>query len=216
MNNMKKTIKKNIDNKLPIYKLTSKKKVLEYYDDWTNNAQFNQDMVDWKYTAPSNAAKLLHKYSPNKDIQILDAGCGSGLVGMELAKKGYINITGADFSQSMMDLIPKNIYKSLKLIDLNETLFYKENSFDAIICVGTFTYGHVKARALDEFLRITKNNGLICFTVNEGIYGKYKFDKKIAELSKNNSWNILELSKSTYIVNKDVHAWLCIVKVNKN
>ena len=213
---MKKTIKKNIDNKLPIYKLTSKKKVLEYYDDWTNNSQFNQDMVDWKYTAPSNAAILLHKYSPNKDIQILDAGCGSGLVGMELVKKGYINITGADFSQSMMDLIPKNIYKSLKLIDLNETLFYKENSFDAIICVGTFTYGHVKARALDEFLRITKNNGLICFTVNEGIYNKYKFVKKITELSKNNSWGILELSKSAYIVNKDVHAWLCIAKVNKN
>ena len=213
---MKKTIKKNIDNKLPIYKLTSKKEVLEYYDDWTNNAQFNQDMVDWKYTAPSNAAILLHKYSPNKDIQILDAGCGSGLVGMELAKKGYSNITGADFSQSMMDLIPKNIYKSLKLIDLNETLFYKENSFDAIICVGTFTYGHVKAHALDEFLRITKNNGLICFTVNEGIYNKYKFDKKITELSKNNSWKILELSKSSYIVNKSVHAWLCIAKVNKN
>ena len=213
---MKKTIKKNIDNKLPIYKLTSKKKVLEYYDDWTNNAQFNQDMVDWKYTAPSNAAILLHKYSPNKDIQILDAGCGSGLVGMELAKNDYLNITGADFSQSMMDLIPKNIYKSLKLIDLNETLFYKENSFDAIICVGTFTYGHVKARALDEFLRITKNNGLICFTVNEGIYNKYKFDKKITELSKNNSWKILELSKSAYIINKDVYAWLCIAKVNKN
>ena len=213
---MKKTIKKNIDNKLPIYKLTSKKKVLEYYDDWTNNAQFNQDMVDWKYTAPSNAAILLHKCSPNKDIQILDAGCGSGLVGIQLSKKGYINIIGADFSQSMMDLIPKNIYKSLKLIDLNETLFYKENSFDAIICVGTFTYGHVKARALDEFLRITKNNGLICFTVNEGIYNKYKFDKKITELSKNNSWGILELSKSAYIVNKDVHAWLCIAKVNKN
>ena len=213
---MKKTIKKNTDNKLPIYKLTSKKEVLEYYDDWTNNAQFNQDMVDWKYTAPSNAAILLHKHSPNKDIQILDAGCGSGLVGMELAKKGYINITGADFSQSMMDLIPKNIYKSLKLIDLNETLFYKENSFDAIICVGTFTYGHVKAHALDEFLRITKNNGLICFTVNEGIYGKYKFDKKITELSKNNSWEMLELSKSSYIVIKDVRAWLCIAKVNKN
>ena len=214
MNNMKKTIKKNIDNKLPIYKLTSKKKVLEYYDDWTNNSQFNQDMVDWKYTAPSNAAQLLHKYSSNKDIQILDAGCGSGLVGMELAKKGYINITGADFSQNMMDLIPKNIYKSLKLIDLNETLFYKENSFDAIICVGTFTYGHVKAHALDEFLRITKNNGLICFTVNEGIYSKYKFDKKITELSKNNYWEMLELSKSSYIVNKDVEAWLCLAKKN--
>ena len=114
-----------------------------------------------------------------------------------------------------MDLIPKNIYKSLKLIDLNETLFYKENSFDAIICVGTFTYGHVKAHALDEFLRITKNNGLICFTVNEGIYSEYKFDKKIEELSINNSWEIIELKKSPYIENKDVQAWLCLAKITK-
>ena len=116
MKNKKQLLKNWNENgyiNIPIF---SKKEVLEYYDNWTNNAQFNQDMVDWKYTAPSNTAKLLHKYSPNKDIQILDAGCGSGLVGMELAKKGYINITGADFSQSMMDLIPKNIYKSLKLI----------------------------------------------------------------------------------------------------
>ena len=213
---MKKIIKKNIDKKLPIYKLTSKKEVLKYYEDWTKNSKFDQNMVDWKYTAPTNATILLHRYSPNKDIQILDAGCGSGLVGKELTKKGYTNITGVDFSQSMMDLIPKNIYKSLKLIDLNEILDYKKNSFDAIICVGTFTYGHVRAHALDEFLRITKNNGLICFTVNEGIYSEYKFDNKIEELSKNNYWKILELSKSSYIVNKDVHAWLCLARVRKN
>ena len=116
----------------------------------------------------------------------------------------------------MLDLIPKNIYKSLELFDLNESLTYKQNVFDAIICVGTFTYGHVKAQALDEFLRITKDNGLVCFTVNEGIYTKYKFDKKIEDLSKNNSWEVLKLFKSSYIVNKDVQAWLCIAKVRKN
>ena len=43
-------INKDTDNKLPIYKLTSKDKVLKYYDDWTKNAQFNQDMIDWEYT----------------------------------------------------------------------------------------------------------------------------------------------------------------------
>ena len=41
-------------------------------------------------------------------------------------------------------------------------------------------------------------------------------ETEITELSKNNSWKILEFSKSAYIVNKDVHAWLCIAKVNKN
>ena len=81
--------------------------------------------------------------------------------------------------------------------------------------MGTFTYGHVKAEALDEFIRITKNNGFICFTVNEGIYTKYKFDKKIKKLIENNFFDIIELSISNYIENKDVKAWICLTKINK-
>ena len=84
------------------------------------------------------------------------------------------------------------------------------------MCVGTFTYGHVKAHSLNEFIRITKNNGLICFTVNEGIYSEYEFDKKIEELSRNNLWRIIKLAKSPYIENKGVQAWLCLARINKN
>ncbi len=207
-------INKDTDNKLPIYKLTSKDKVLKYYDDWTKNAQFNQDMIEWEYTAPVNTVQLLDKYIHDKNIKILDAGCGSGLAGIELKKSGFTNIYGVDFSQSMLNLIPNNIYQTVELIDLNEPLKYDDNDFGAIICVGTFTYGHVKAHALDEFIRVTNKNGYICFTINEGIYTEYKFDKKINELSQNKSWEVLNLSKSSYIVNKDVEAWLCLVKKN--
>ena len=207
-------INKDTNNKLPIYKLTSKDKVLKYYDDWTKNAQFNQDMIEWEYTAPVNTVQLLDKYIHDKNIKILDAGCGSGLAGIELKKRGYTNIYGVDFSKSMLNLIPNNIYQTVELIDLNEPLKYDDNDFGAIICVGTFTYGHVKAHALDEFIRVTNKNGYICFTINEGIYTEYKFDKKINELSKNKSWEVLNLSKSSYIVNKDVEAWLCLAKKN--
>ena len=207
-------INKDTDNKLPIYKLTSKDKVLKYYDDWTKNAQFNQDMIDWDYTAPVNTVQLIDKYIHDKNIKILDAGCGSGLAGVELKKRGYADIHGVDFSQSMLNLIPNNIYQTVELINLNEPLMYNDNNFDVIICVGTFTYGHVKARALNEFLRVTNKNGYICFTINEGIYTEYTFDKKINELSKNKSWEVLELSKSSYIVNKNVEAWLCLAKKN--
>ena len=209
-------IKKDVDNKLPIYKLTSKEKVLEYYDNWTNKSQYNQDMVDWQYTAPQHSVNLFKQHAPNKGIHILDAGCGSGLVGMELKKEGYRNLKGVDFSQSMLDLVPEEIYNSIELIDLNKPLYFEDNYFDAIMCVGTFTYGHVKAQALNEFIRITKNNGFICFTVNEGIYIEYKFDKKIEQLSHNNLWEIISLKKSPYIENKDVQAWLCLATVCKN
>lgn len=203
---------KDIDNKIPIYQLKSKEKVLDYYDNWTKKEQFNKDMVIWNYEAPQNTASLLNKHAIDKKINILDAGCGTGLVGKELKKYGYSNLTGVDFSQSMLDLITPGIYHTIDLIDLNEPLKYGDNTFDAIMCVGTFTYGHVKAHALNEFIRIVNYRGLICFTINEGIYKEYEFDKKIDELITNNQWEIIEFSKSTYIVNKNIEAWLCIAR----
>ncbi len=126
--------------------------------------------------------------------------------------KSFNNLTGVDFSQDMLDLIPTETYHTVDLIDLNEPLKYKDNTFDALLCVGAFTYGHVKAHALNEFIRIIKNQGLICFTINEGIYKEYEFDKKIDELTTNSKWEIIEFSKSTYIVNKNIEAWLCIAR----
>ena len=41
-------------------------------------------MVDWNYTAPQESVKVLKKYALNKNFKILDAGCGTGLVGIEL------------------------------------------------------------------------------------------------------------------------------------
>jgi len=208
-------MKKNVDEKLDIYKITTSKELLKYYQDWTKKNKYNQDMVDLNYVAPKETVLLLKKYAFNRESKILDAGCGTGLVGIELKKCAYTNIEGVDFSQDMLDLIPKDIYKKIEKIDLNKPLKFETNMYDVVMCVGTFTYGHVKPQALDELIRITKNKGLICFTINEGIYEEYGFDNKIKELSDNKLWNVKEFFKSDYIVNKDVNAWLCLSKITK-
>ena len=125
------------------------------------------------------------------------------------------NIDGADLSKKLLNLIPKGIYNKLEQIDLNKSLNKKSNIYDAVLCVGTFTFGHVKPPALDELIRVTKNKGLICFTVNEGIYEEYGFDKKIKELSNKKIWYVKEFFKSDYIASKDVNAWLGIAEVIK-
>jgi len=208
-------MKKNVDYKLDIYKLTTSEELLKYYQDWTKKNKYNQDMINWKYTAPQETVLVLKKYALNNKCKILDAGCGTGLVGIELKKCGYSNIDGVDFSQNMLDLIPQDIYKKIEKVDLNKALKFKTNMYDIVMCVGTFTYGHVKPQALDELIRITKNGGLICFTINEGIYEEYGFDNKIKELTNNKLWNVKEFFKSDYIVNKDVNAWLCLSEITK-
>ncbi len=206
---------KEIDNKLDIYKLTTSEEILKYYQKWSKKNKYNQDMVDLNYVAPKETVSILKEYTSDSNCKILDAGCGTGLVGIELKKFGFLNVDGVDFSQNMLDLVPKNIYKKIAKMDLNKPLKFNTSLYDAIVCVGTFTYGHVKPHALNELVRITKNQGLICFTINEGVYKKYGFDKKIKDLTDNKAWNVKKIFKSNYIINKKVNAWLCLAEVIK-
>ena len=206
---------KDVGNKIPIYKLKTTDEVMRYYDDWGVKNKYDQDMVDWKYSGPKETVEVFKKYEKNKDVKIYDAGCGTGLVGVELKKSSYHNFDGADLSQKLLDLVPKGLYQKLLKVDLNKNIEVKDNTYDAVMCVGTFTFGHVKPPALDEFIRITKNKGLICFTINEGIYKEYGFDKKIKELSDKKVWNMKEFFKSNYIASKDVNAWLGLAEVIK-
>ena len=206
---------KDVGNKVPIYKLKTTQEVMKYYDEWGENNKYNNDMVEWNYTGPEESVDILKKYLKNKDALIFDAGCGTGLVGSELKKFDFKNFHGADLSQKLLDTVPNNLYQKLIKVDLNQPIDVKDNFYDAVMCVGTFTFGHVKPNALDEFLRITKNDGFICFTINEGIYKEYGFDKKIENLKKSNKWEELEFFKSNYIASKDVNAWLGVYKVKK-
>ena len=206
---------KDVGNKVPIYKLKETKEVMDFYDEWGLDNKYDQDMVDWNYTGPKETAEVFNKHQKGKDIDIYDAGCGTGLVGVELKKYGFTNFFGADLSQKLLDLVPNNLYKKLDKVDLNKPINEKDDQYNALMCVGTFTFGHVKPPALDEFIRITKNQGLICFTINEGIYEEYGFDKKIKQLKNQNKWIEIEFFKSDYIASKDVNAWLGLYEVTK-
>ena len=206
---------KDVSKKVPIYKLKTTEEIMKYYDEWGTDNKYDKDMVEWDYIGPKETVDTFKKYANNKEIKIYDAGCGTGLVGVELKKNSYTNFDGVDLSQKLLDLVPNGLYKNLSKADLNKPLNISDNEYDSILCVGTFTFGHVKPTALDEFIRITKNKGLICFTINEGIYEEYGFDKKINELTKKNLWKKKEFFKSNYISSKDVNAWLGLYEVIK-
>ena len=94
---------KDVGNKIPIYKLKKTDEVMRYYDDWGQENKYDKDMLDWNYTGPKETTETFIKYQKNKDAKIYDAGCGTGLVGVELKKFGYHNFYGADLSKKLLD-----------------------------------------------------------------------------------------------------------------
>ena len=146
---------KDIGNKIPLSELKTGKEVELYYDEWAKNNKYNIDLADWNYSGPKESVDLFTKYNFNKNIKIMDAGCGSGLVGIELKKKGFTNIDGADFSQKMLDLIPNNTYQNIYKIDFNEKLNIKDNQYQGMMCIGSFTFAHINSSVLSEMVRIS-------------------------------------------------------------
>ena len=113
---------KDVGNKVPIYKLKKTEEVMKYYDEWGEGNKYDKDMVDWNYTGPKETSEVFNKHAKDKTIKIFDAGCGTGLVGVELKKFGFSNFYGADLSQTLLDLVPEGLYKSLEKVDLNKRI----------------------------------------------------------------------------------------------
>ena len=194
---------------------TNQEELEELYRVWAIN--YDHDVVEViGYVGHTITTELLLKYVDNSESKILDAGCGTGLVGEILHEKKFNNIVGIDFSQSMLDqAFNKNVYQSLNLADLTEKLTYKDNTFDAIICAGTFTCGHVGPEAFLELIRVTKTGGYISFTVRDQEWDFLPYEETIKELEEKNLWFCVEHLITDYNVAEGVSCQLCLYKVTK-
>ena len=190
----------------------NKKKLLDIYQKWA--ALYDKDNDDELGTVSQpNSVQIFQRYVKDKSKYIIDVGCGTGLVGLQLKKLGYKNFDGVDLSQEMIDIAIDRGYASLFLGNLNETLPIKSNQYEAAICVGVFTHGHVGPSRLEELTRIVKPGGILCFTVNEDVYESYGFDEAIKSQELAGVWKVLELSKKDYMMKKNVKGLYCIAEV---
>ena len=187
--------------------------LLDVYKKWASIYDQDNDDVLGTVSQP-NSVQIFHKHLSDKNQKIIDVGCGTGLVGLELSKLGYTNFDGVDISKEMIDIAISRGYRSLFLGNLNESLPLESNSYDAALCVGVFTHGHVGPSRLEELTRVIKPEGLVCFTVNEDVYESYGFDKVIKELEAKKVWEILEFTKQDYMTKKNVMGFYCVARIN--
>ena len=140
-----------------------------YYDAWAK--EYDQNLADWDYQAPTVAADLLAHEVP-RDGKVLDAGCGTGLSGKALQAQGFLHVTGIDISQTSLDQAAQTgAYERLAQVNMqNLPLPYGTDEIAGLQCVGVLTYIPDTEGILREFCRIVRAGGVVVFSQRDDLF----------------------------------------------
>jgi predicted TPR repeat methyltransferase len=193
------------------YTIANSDAMVEFYNGWSEN--YDEQLDGLGYIAPMTIARLLCGHVTDKDANILDVGCGTGMTCALLKEEGYTNLHGIDISDDMVDkAMEKGIYESARVANIMEPLMMPSNHFDAIISSGTFTYKHVGSESLDEIFRVLKPNGYFACTVNSRVWQSHGFESKFDTLINNGSIECLFLEEDKYYEGSKPEAKFCVYR----
>lgn len=166
-------------------------KLKQYYRDWADT--YDSDVIREYYHGPGRTVDALllalkeNMVGHNKaSLRVLDAGCGTGLVGKLLDSIGYHNLVGFDLSEEMVEkATQKKCYRELYSgVDLTMPLSPQifTDSFDVVICVGVFTHGHVPPTGVERLLDVTRRDGIIALNARSTYVEESNFEGFCEEL----------------------------------
>ena len=129
----------------------------------------------------------------NKDLKILDIGCGTGRHSIELAKRGY-HVTGVDLSDSMLKKAQENAQKQQVKVtfvkhDARSLPFTCEFDIALMICEGAFPLmetDEMNFQILENASKALKpKNSKLIFTTLNGLFPLFHSVKEFLASKKN-------------------------------
>ena len=114
----------------------------------------------------------------NKDLRILDIGCGTGRHAVELAKRGYNNIVGIDLSKAQISKAKKNaanekVQIDFRVADARNLPFISEFDLVLMLCEGGFPLmetDEMNYEILKNARKSLAEGGRFIFTTLNGLF----------------------------------------------
>jgi predicted TPR repeat methyltransferase len=141
--------------------------VIDLYDRYAD--QYDQHVARaLKYRTPELLSDAIARCAPTSGLDILDLGCGTGLLGARLRARAR-TLTGVDISANMLKVAQRRkIYDELVCDDLVDFLRTRSDEFDIAVAADVFAYiGDLS----DVFLAVRgrlRPGGFFCFSVEAG------------------------------------------------
>jgi SAM-dependent methyltransferase len=184
-----------------IYAATNPDELQQRYDWWAT--QYDTDLEGLHYVAPDAGAERVHHWA-GANASVLDAGCGTGLVGAALRALGVGHLTGFDLSQAMLDqAAERGVYDVLRQGSLLEPLPFDAGSFDAVVSVGVFTFGHVGPDALAALPKVVRSGGFVTMTFRDDVMRDMGFADEVQRLEHDGVWRLVERTEPAPLIVED-------------
>jgi predicted TPR repeat methyltransferase len=153
--------------------------VAETFDSFAAN--FESKLAKLSYRAPALVAAMLGDSGrgPAKRLDVLDAGCGTGLCG-PLVVPYARRLTGVDLSAGMLaQAKEKNVYDALVKGELTEYLQDNREAFDLIVSADTLVYFGGLEDVLAAAAGALRPDGLLIFTLEHAVGGDATLDYRL-------------------------------------
>ena len=164
------------------------------YDSWAED--YERRVSSWGYITPAVVGWFLGRYVAPEDGTLLDAGAGTGLMGLVLAPLGYRDLIGIDVSGDMLEYArEKGVYRELRQRELGGRLAPPSDAFAAVVAAGVFAAGHASPESFEDLIRVTKRGGYVIFSVRTDVYLEGGFKEKQEALEREDRWQLVGTSE---------------------
>jgi predicted TPR repeat methyltransferase len=186
--------------------------ISKQYDDLCGNYEEVYNGVGWP--DPDNCAQQIVDNGFTEDKEVLDMGCGTGLVGQYLKDKTKyenLKVMGVDASDGMIKKAEeKKVYSEFRNMMLcNPEKFVVdqkdlEGRFDFVSASGLLAEGHATPAVFDEMLFSLKTGGFAIFTSRKEYLEPLKYQEGMDEKVKDGKWELThQTSYEKYSNSKD-------------
>ena len=177
-----------------VYDATTNHELEEAYDGWAE--RYEADLAGFGYRTPAVAAGMFARHVPAGARPLLEAGCGTGLLGHALSDIGFADIVGMDSSRGMLDAAGrKGAYSRLVQGRLGEPLDFADGQFAATAAIGVFSPGHAPAEGFGELIRVTRPGGVVLFSIRHDTDAETGFAARADTLAGEGRWSLIEATR---------------------
>ena len=134
------------------------------FDDFADT--FEEVMKELRYNAPEGVAAALARHvAPRRQLDVLDAGCGTGLVAA-LVRPWARHLTGVDLSTVMVEhASASGRFEEVIVAELTSFLETTDKRFDLIVSADTFIYFGSLSAVFRGAGRVLREGGHFIFSI---------------------------------------------------